>query len=119
MSDRPIRRGPRLLVTPLAACVLFSGCLLGRAEVSMPSPYTDEDAGTGYEVVKPTGIIRRIEGAGVPRAWDVGHRAIKVVYSAGYADPASVPARIKSVALRYVACPPRTLLRIYWPLQRP
>lgn len=58
--------------------------------------------GTGYEVVKPKGLIRRIEGLGVTRDWSTGHRAIKVVYSAGYADVDSVPARIKSVALRYL-----------------
>lgn len=61
-------------------------------------------AGTGYEVVKPRGLIRRLDGgAGMRRTWATGHRAVKVVYTAGYADTASVPARIKSVALRYAA----------------
>lgn len=60
-------------------------------------------AGTGYEVVK-RGLIRRLDGgAGMPRAWAIGHRAVKVVYTAGYADTASVPQRIKSMALRYAA----------------
>lgn len=61
-------------------------------------------AGTGYEVVKPRGLIRRLDGgAGIPRAWSTGHRAVKLVYSAGYADTTAVPPRIKSVALRYAA----------------
>lgn len=59
--------------------------------------------GTGYEVVKPKGIIRRIEGLGTPRYWSTAHRAIKVVYSAGYADVDSVPARIKGVVKDYAA----------------
>jgi Phage gp6-like head-tail connector protein len=61
-------------------------------------------AGTGYEVVKPRGLIRRLEGgAGTTRTWATGHRAVKVVYTAGYADTAAVPARIRGVALRYAA----------------
>lgn len=60
-------------------------------------------SGTDYEVVKPKGIIRRLAGAGAPRCWNTGHRAVKVVYTAGYLTPAAVPARIKSVALRYAA----------------
>ena len=58
---------------------------------------------TGYQVIKPTGTIRRIEGLGGLRNWHTGSRAIKVVYSAGYATTATVPARIKAVALRYAA----------------
>jgi hypothetical protein len=60
-------------------------------------------AGTDYEVIKPKGLIRRIGGAGLQMPWNVGHRAIKVVYVPGYATPADVPARIKSIALRYAA----------------
>jgi len=59
--------------------------------------------GTGYEAVKPKGIIRRIVGSGVLGVWNTGHRAIKVVCSAGYATTAAVPAEIKAVALRYAA----------------
>lgn len=58
---------------------------------------------TGYEVVKPKGLIRRIDGLGTLKPWATGHRAVKVVYSAGYATTALVPARIKLVALRYAA----------------
>ena len=57
----------------------------------------------GYELVPAAGIIRRIEGLGTPRNWATGHRAIKVVYTAGYASTETVPARIKGVALRYAA----------------
>jgi hypothetical protein len=60
--------------------------------------------GTNYEVIKgakPRSIIRRISYTGTPYPWLTGHRAIKVVYSAGYADTANVPQRIKAVALRY------------------
>lgn len=60
-------------------------------------------SGTGYEAVNPKGIIRRIVGAGVLGAWNTGHRAIKVVHSAGYATTAAVPARIKAQVLRYAA----------------
>lgn len=59
--------------------------------------------GTHYEVVKPKGLIRRLDGRGVPIPWCTGHRAVRVVYVAGYASPAAVPARIKSIALRYAA----------------
>lgn len=61
--------------------------------------------GTGYQVVKaarPRSIIRRLS-SGWPYPWLTGHRAIRIVYSAGYADTASVPERIKAVALRYAA----------------
>lgn len=57
----------------------------------------------GYELVKPVGIIRRIEGLGAPIYWNTGHRAVKVVYQAGYAAAADVPARIKGVAMRYAS----------------
>lgn len=58
----------------------------------------------GYEIVKSKGIIRRLDGGlGMPRSWANGHRAVRVVYTAGYADRESVPARIKGAALRYAA----------------
>lgn len=60
-------------------------------------------AGVGYELVKPAGLIRRIENPGTRLNWATGHRAIKVVYQAGYATVADVPGRIKGVALRYAA----------------
>ena len=62
--------------------------------------------GTAYEIVKgakPRSIIRRLNGgAGLPWSWYVGHRAIKVVYTAGY-TLAIVPERIRRVALQYAA----------------
>lgn len=64
---------------------------------------TELVAGTGYELVKPKGLIRRIDGAGTLKCWATGHRAIRVVYTAGYATTAVVPANIKAVALRYAA----------------
>lgn len=60
-------------------------------------------SGTDYEAIKPSGVIRRINGTGSLRAWAVGYRAIKLVYAAGYATTAAVPARIKGQALRYAA----------------
>lgn len=57
----------------------------------------------GYELVKPTGIIRRIQGLGTRIPWATGPRAVKVVYQAGYLTSADVPARIKGVALRYAS----------------
>ncbi len=59
--------------------------------------------GTGYEVIKPKGLIRRISGLGELATWSTAHRAIKVVYTAGYATADTVPAAIKGVALRYAA----------------
>lgn len=53
---------------------------------------------TDFQVVKPDGILRRIGTSGL-KAWSVGSRAIKVVYSYGYANTAAVPARIKRPAL--------------------
>jgi hypothetical protein len=59
--------------------------------------------GTGYEVIKPKGLIRWISSLGMPWDWSTGHRAIKVIYSGGYANTAGVPTRIKAVVLRYAA----------------
>jgi hypothetical protein len=57
----------------------------------------------GYELVKPHGIIRRIQGLGIKLNWATSHRAVKVVYQAGYLTCDAVPARIKGVALRYAS----------------
>ena len=57
----------------------------------------------GYELVKPVGIIRRIQGLGIRIPWATGPRAVKVVYQAGYLTTADVPARIKGVAMRYAS----------------
>jgi len=56
-----------------------------------------------YELVKPSGIIRRIQGPGTRVHWATGHRAVKVAYQAGYATSDDVPAVIKGVALRYAS----------------
>jgi len=48
-------------------------------------------------------MIRRIQGLGAPINWATGHRAVKIVYQAGYLTTADVPARIKGVAMRYAS----------------
>lgn len=62
--------------------------------------------GTHYEIIKdarPRSLIRRLNGgAGLLWDWATGHRAIKIVYTAGYAADA-VPERIKAQALRYAS----------------
>lgn len=58
---------------------------------------------TEYEVVKPAGLIRRLDTGFGPTSWATGHRAVRVICTAGYADTAAVPAHIKAVALRYAA----------------
>lgn len=62
---------------------------------------------TDYQVVasaKPRSLIRRLNGGtGLPWRWATESRSIKLVYSAGYATTAAVPARIKAVAQRYAA----------------
>lgn len=63
-------------------------------------------ADADYQVVKaaqPRSVIRRINGGiGIPWSWLTGSRAIKIVYTAGYAAGA-VPERIKAAALGYAA----------------
>lgn len=61
---------------------------------------------TDYEVVAPSqsglrSFIRRLTENGGPSTWETGSRAIRVVYTAGYANTAAVPSRLKGVALRY------------------
>lgn len=59
---------------------------------------------TDYIVSKPSGKIIRIWGSDQgPRAWLHGFRAIQVVYEAGYADTAAVPAEIKLPMMREIA----------------
>jgi hypothetical protein len=60
-------------------------------------------SGTDYETVAAKGLIRRMLGADNLTSWAPGHRAIRVIYSAGYATTADVPARIKTIALRYAS----------------
>jgi len=73
-------------------------------DIALPHTYGSSAllvVGTGYEVVKPRGIIRRLNGGtGLPWNWDTGSRAIKIVYTAGY-TVATVPYRIRGVAIGY------------------
>lgn len=62
-----------------------------------PTPLT---AGTDYQANNPTGRIHRLTSPGARYRWATGFRAVKVVYSAGYATTAAVPAPIKWVAKR-------------------
>ncbi len=54
--------------------------------------------GTDYQSLAEFGVVRRVM-LGQPYPWAIGTRAIRIVYSAGYADTASVPQHIKDVAL--------------------
>lgn len=73
-------------------------------DTDWPRTYGDSyelTLGTDYELAESK-IIRRLNTSG-PTCWNTGHRAVRVVFSAGYANTAGVPARIKAVALRYAA----------------
>lgn len=90
----------RTLERPLTAVTTV------HEDTSLPRTYAAATllvSGTDYHAVNPAGVIRRINGAGLLRSWATGYRAIKVVYTAGYASTATVPARIKAIALRYAA----------------
>jgi hypothetical protein len=54
---------------------------------------------TDYQVMKKVGKIRRI-GTGGVRVWESGARRVQVVYTAGYANTASVPYRLKKPCLK-------------------
>jgi hypothetical protein len=54
--------------------------------------------GTDYQVVKELGLIRRISSS-EPIRWLTGTRAIKVVYTYGYASTVVVPEDLKQIAL--------------------
>ena len=57
-----------------------------------------------YIVHKAKGQITRVYSSGSgARNWQQGHRAIQVVYTAGYEDTASIPDSIKYAALRAMA----------------
>ena len=59
---------------------------------------------TQYIVSKPVGKIIRVYSASSGRtAWLTGFRAVKVIYTAGYADTDSVPRELKDVCKRLVA----------------
>jgi len=58
---------------------------------------------TDYQLVKPRGLVRRLQGLGLPIEWALGLRAIKIVYTAGYATAADAPASIRGVAFGYAA----------------
>lgn len=74
-------------------------------DTAVPRTYSSAlVSGTDYEVIKPKGLIRRLcGGAGATMPWATAHRAVKVVYTAGYTSTSAVPERIKAVALRYVS----------------
>ena len=55
-------------------------------------------ANTDYMLVKERGIIRRVS-LGQPTPWLTGYRAIKVVYSYGYANQDSVPEDLRQLCL--------------------
>jgi hypothetical protein len=62
-------------------------------------------AGTDYELVAGTGMLRRLSN-GVAVPWATGPRAIKVGYTAGYQNHAGSPSAAQALpaALRQVAC---------------
>lgn len=73
-------------------------------DVGVPRTYGAGSALTAdydFHVVKPRGVIRRIQGLGLPLRWMGGLRTVRVQYTAGYASRDVVPDRIKSVALAY------------------
>ena len=65
-----------------------------------------------YIVTNPKGRITRVysTGSGV-RAWERGFRAVKIVYTAGYADTASVPKDVKWATMRFVSLVYREVMR--------
>lgn len=61
-------------------------------------------ASTDYVSNAAAGRVTRVAGAtGGPQNWLSAYRGIKVVYAAGYANTAAVPAAIKEVCLRLCA----------------
>ena len=67
---------------------------------------------TDYIVNKPKGkIIRTWSATEGERAWQIGFRAIKIVYSAGYANTDAVESDIKDVCLRHVGMVWREITR--------
>lgn len=54
---------------------------------------------TDYVVSKPQGKIIRVD-TNLQTSWTTGFRAIKMIYTAGYANTAAVPSDIKFAALR-------------------
>lgn len=57
-------------------------------------------AGTDYQANNPTGRVYRLTSPGASYRWATGFRAIRAIYSAGYATTAAVPQTIKAVARR-------------------
>jgi len=61
-------------------------------------------ADTDYQIVKgQRDVLRRLGSGGGSAYWALGVRTVKLVYTAGYANTAAVPARIKIQAKRYAA----------------
>lgn len=73
-----------------------------------PRDYTGDNlltAGTDYQLVvrpKLRTILRRVS-SDVPCSWASGLRAVKLVYTAGYASRTTLPPSLRSLALRYAA----------------
>lgn len=57
-------------------------------------------SGTDYQAHNPSGRVYRLTSPGARYQWATGFRAIRVIYTAGYASTAVVPQTIKSVARR-------------------
>lgn len=68
-------------------------------DTDWPRAYSSDDlltVGTDYERVGPD-KLRRLEENGPPSIWACGSRAVRVVYTAGYATTAAVPDALKNV----------------------
>lgn len=90
-------------------------CLLDYPVISVTSIHEDTawprtygasyllTSGTDYQTHPPSGTVYRLTSPGAKYVWARGFRAIKVVYSAGYATTAAVPNTIKTVAKRLAA----------------
>lgn len=95
---RPYQHSIRLAYRPVISVT--------SVHETLTSPRTyDADAlltaDTDYQLVAEQGLIRRLSSS-EPKSWLQGYRAIKVIYSYGYADIASIPHDLQLLAL-YVA----------------
>jgi hypothetical protein len=57
--------------------------------------------GTGYTLDAGRGVLTRLSG-GRPASWSCGFEAIRVIYTAGYANTAAVPQSVKEIARSYL-----------------
>ena len=65
---------------------------------------------TDYMVKLPGGKIIRLSGSS-PTTWQTGFEAVRVIYTAGYADTAAVPTPIKDVVNKHFALTYREIER--------